>query len=107
MPAKRKHDQVNATVSVPTTFGQTTASAETAVRFRKAARGYLNHDVFSDFTIICQGKCFKVHRCFISAHSRYFAKCCVGEFREASKREITLEEDLLEAVERMIAFFYV
>jgi hypothetical protein len=48
--------------------------------FRLGAKDYLNNDKFSDFTIVCEGKEFKVHRCFISVHSKYFERCCAGMF---------------------------
>ena len=46
--------------------------------FQIAAQSYLNDGRFSDFTIVCEDKEFKVHRCFISAHSKYFEKACGG-----------------------------
>ena len=48
--------------------------------FRAGAKDYLNNDKFSDFTIVCEDKEFKVHRCFISVHSKYFERCCDGMF---------------------------
>lgn len=74
--------------------------------FQKAAEGYLNDDRFSDFTITCAGKDFKVHRCFICAHSKWFERCCSGMFQEPGSRSVELKDDLLAAVERMIHFFY-
>lgn len=55
---------------------------------------------------MCEGKEFKVHRCFISAHSKYFERACSGMFKEASAQSIELKDDLLQAVECMILFFY-
>jgi len=107
MAPKRKYDQSNAASSIGMTIGGLTESTETATKSRKAAGTYLSDDVFSDFTIVCNRKHFKVHRCLISAHSKYLERCCAGGFNEAKKRKLTLEEDYLEAVERMIAFFYV
>lgn len=56
------------------------ATLRTSAKFRDAARDYLHDEQFSDFTIVCEQKEFKVHRCFISAHSPFFKKCCSGMF---------------------------
>ena len=56
------------------------ATNKSVEAFRLGAKDYLNNDKFSDFTIVCQGKEFKVHRCFISVHSKYFERCCDGMF---------------------------
>jgi len=107
MPPKRKYEEIKGVINVPAIISRTTASPKTAERFRKATGEYLNNDAFSDFTIICQGRHFPVHRCIISAHSRWFQRCCAGKFREATDRDVTLEDDVVEAVERMRVFFYV
>ena len=106
------------------THGNSMASEAAAEDFRKEAAGYLNDDRRSDFIVVCDGKEFKVHRCFIYAHSKWFARCCAGEFlvsrasrlvrptrtdtvsQEAGARKVELKEDLLMAVEQMITFFY-
>jgi hypothetical protein len=56
------------------------ATNKSVEAFRLGAKDYLNNDKFSDFTIVCEGKEFKVHRCFISVHSEYFERCCDGMF---------------------------
>lgn len=60
--------------------GNSIATTANVENFRKAASGYLNDDRFSDLIIICKGKEFKVHRCFVCAHSKWFERCCSGEF---------------------------
>lgn len=89
-------------IDQPTSGMATTSIIES---FRKSAQGYLNDDRFSDFTIVCEGKEFKVHRCFICAHSKWFERCCSDMFSEASAQKVELKDDLPEAVERMIHFF--
>lgn len=71
-----------------------------------AASRCLNDHRFSDFTIVCDGKQFNVHRCFIAAHSKWFDRACSGPFKEASSQRVELHEDMLAAVECMINFFY-
>ena len=60
------------------------ATSKSVESFRVAAKDYLNNDRFSDFTITCEGKKFKVHRCFICAHSKWFERCCEGMFEVSS-----------------------
>lgn len=83
-----------------------TANTNTMHSFRAATAAYLDDERFSDFTIECAGIKHKVHRCFISAHSRYFAKCCGGTFLEAGTQSVTLKDDDPAAVGCMIRFFY-
>ncbi|KXT07977.1 hypothetical protein AC579_6916 [Pseudocercospora musae] len=73
---------------------------------RETSSAYYGNERFSDFTIICGEKKYKVHRCFISAHSKYFERACLSSFAEAEKQSIDLEEDLPKAVDCMIQCFY-
>ena len=36
---------------------------------------------YSDFTITCRGKEFKVHKMMICCESDFFKKCCEGNFK--------------------------
>ena len=56
--------------------------------------------------IVCDGKEYKAHRCFICAHSRWFERCCAGTFAEGVERKVELKEDLPAAVDRMIQYMY-
>jgi hypothetical protein len=67
---------------------------------------YYKDERFSDFTIACEGREFKVHRCFIAAHSKFFDKACSGMFTESQQRRIDLKEDDPSMVELMVRFFY-
>ena len=74
--------------------------------FRKAAEAHLDDDPLSNFTIVCEGKEFKMHRFFICAHSKWFERCCSGSLCEARLQRVELKEDRLDAVKLMIDFFY-
>ena len=83
------------------------AAAQTgSERLKAAATQYLQDATFSDLTIVCESTEWKVHRCFIVPHSKWFERCCKGAFQEGSSRRIELEEDNPLAVARMITYFY-
>ncbi|EME39697.1 hypothetical protein DOTSEDRAFT_28812 [Dothistroma septosporum NZE10] len=72
----------------------------------EVTRPYLHSERFSDFTIICRGARFSAHRVFLCPQSKWFDRCCSGDFLESNSREVELHGDLLTAVECMISFFY-
>ncbi|USW57758.1 Putative replication protein A [Septoria linicola] len=59
---------------------------------------------FGDFTIVCEGREFKVNRLLASAHSPYFEKLCSGWNKEAKLGQVTLREDDFHAVECMVRY---
>jgi hypothetical protein len=67
---------------------------------------YFKDGKFSDFTILCDGKEYHVHRCFIAPQSKYFERAFSGMFKEGAERKIELKEDQAAMVERMVHFFY-
>jgi hypothetical protein len=67
---------------------------------------YFEDGRFSDFTILCDGKEYHVHRCFIAPQSKYFERACAGMFKEGAERKIELKEDLTCMVDRMVYYFY-
>lgn len=73
------------------------ATVKSKDSFCLAAKEYLNDEKFSDFTIVCEGQEFKVHRCFIAAHSPYFKRCCTGMFEVSQQRCILLSNDTRDA----------
>ncbi|KAF7859654.1 hypothetical protein EAF04_008733 [Stromatinia cepivora] len=62
---------------------------------------------YSDLTIKCQGKEFKVHRAIVCPQSKPLAAAIDHEFKEATTGVINFEEDEPEIVEYMIKFLYV
>jgi LSD1 subclass zinc finger protein len=67
---------------------------------------YFKDGKFSDFTIICDGKEYPVHRCFIAPQSKYFERAFTGMFKEAAENKIELNDDKPSIVERMVYYFY-
>jgi hypothetical protein len=70
------------------------------------SHSYFEDGKFSDFTILCDGKEYHVHRCFIAPQSKYFERACTGMFKEGAERKIELKEDLTSMVDRMVYYFY-
>jgi len=70
------------------------------------SHSYFEDGKFSDFTILCDGKEYNVHRCFIAPQSKYFERACTGMFKEGAERKIELKEDLTSMVDRMVYYFY-
>jgi DNA-directed RNA polymerase subunit RPC12/RpoP len=66
---------------------------------------YFNVETFSDATVTCKGRAFKVHRLILSAQSDFFAKVFTGDWKSVS-RQIELEEVEVAAVEAMLRFMY-
>ncbi|KAF6235108.1 hypothetical protein HO173_006735 [Letharia columbiana] len=61
---------------------------------------------YSDMTIRCGSKEYKVHRSVICPRSTFFAAACNGEFMEAKSATITMNDDDLQAVENMLLYLY-
>ncbi|TVY45333.1 Arm repeat protein interacting with ABF2 [Lachnellula occidentalis] len=61
---------------------------------------------YSDMTIICKGKTFKVHQCIVCLQSKPLAAAMDGKFKEGPSKEIDLEDDQPEIVEKMLSYMY-
>ncbi|CRL24977.1 BTB/POZ fold [Penicillium camemberti] len=47
---------------------------------------------YSDFTIVCEGEEYAVHKCIICPRSRFFAKACDSGFEESVTNRVVLHE---------------
>ncbi|KAK1144220.1 hypothetical protein N8T08_005633 [Aspergillus melleus] len=61
---------------------------------------------FSDLTIICDNREFKVHKVIISMQSGYFARMFRHDWKEVQEGVIRLQEDDPSAIEAMLHFMY-
>ncbi|TVY90574.1 hypothetical protein LAWI1_G002952 [Lachnellula willkommii] len=61
---------------------------------------------YSDMTIICKGKTFKVHQCIVCLQSKPLAAAMDGKFKEGTSKEIDLEDDQPDIVEKMLLYMY-
>ncbi|KAK6508692.1 hypothetical protein TWF506_010771 [Arthrobotrys conoides] len=68
--------------------------------------GFLESGKYSDFTIICGSKEWKVHRAIICPQSEYFATVCDSSFKEAKEAEINLANEIPLDIESMLKFLY-
>ncbi len=60
----------------------------------------------SDYTIVCQGVEFAVHRNTICPKSPFFAKACNGDWREAHNNRLDMSEEDPDTVRKVIYFLY-
>ncbi|KAL7929631.1 BTB/POZ protein [Trichoderma chlorosporum] len=61
---------------------------------------------FSDLTLICQGKEFKIHKVVACPQSPVFSAAVSGEFKESKTGVIEIELFDSETVRRMVEFLY-
>jgi len=61
---------------------------------------------FSDLTLNCNSRIFKVHRCIVCQQCPFFYKALIGEFKEASSQTIDLHDDDPCIVEKMLHYLY-
>ncbi|KAK5124145.1 hypothetical protein LTR85_001848 [Meristemomyces frigidus] len=65
-----------------------------------------NDSTFSDFTIVCRDRSWRVHRVFLSFHSSVLAKACKSGFQEAAEQKINLSEDDPHCIDALVFYFY-
>ncbi|KAK3719605.1 hypothetical protein LTR37_004142 [Vermiconidia calcicola] len=68
--------------------------------------GLQNNADFSDLTIKCHGREFRVHRAVVCQFSPVIADQCNSTFREGVLREIEHEQYTASTVERMLSYMY-
>ncbi|KAK3683094.1 hypothetical protein LTR37_020579 [Vermiconidia calcicola] len=68
--------------------------------------GLQNNPDFSDLTIKCHGREFRVHRAVVCQFSPVIADQCNSTFREGFLREIEHEQYTASTVERMLSYMY-
>nr|OQO26457.1 hypothetical protein B0A51_06838 [Rachicladosporium sp. CCFEE 5018] len=61
---------------------------------------------FSDFTIVCGERIWKVHEAIISRQSKYFKSACSNAFSEAANGQIDLSCDDEPALNLLITYLY-
>lgn len=59
-------------------------------------------DKYSDLTIVCGTRRYRVHRALVCSHSEFFEGACRNPFQEWEAGVIDLTEDDPEAVEHMV-----
>ncbi|KAH7403063.1 BTB/POZ protein [Cadophora sp. MPI-SDFR-AT-0126] len=63
-------------------------------------------DTYSDLTITCRDRSWKVHRVVVCPQSRVLNAACMTGFKEAQTGIVDLDDDDPAAVETMLRFFY-
>ncbi|KAK6349378.1 hypothetical protein TWF730_010125 [Orbilia blumenaviensis] len=61
---------------------------------------------YSDFTIKCGSKQWKVHRAIICPQSKFFETLCDSDFKEAKSAEINLSDEAPSDIQAMLEFLY-
>jgi len=67
---------------------------------------FLKSGQFSDLTLNCNSRIFKVHRCIVCQQCPFFYKALIGEFKEASSQTIDLHDDDPCILEKMLHYLY-
>ncbi|KAK5113000.1 hypothetical protein LTR85_011022 [Meristemomyces frigidus] len=73
---------------------------------QQAARLLYASGDYSDLTIICNGREWKVHKFQLCAQSDFFHKACSGRFKEAQESKINLDDDNPDAVDALLKYLY-
>ncbi|PVH71125.1 hypothetical protein DL98DRAFT_471994 [Cadophora sp. DSE1049] len=63
-------------------------------------------DTYSDLTIVCGDRSWKVHRVVVCSQSRVLHAACMTGFKEAQTGVVDLDDDDPAPVETMLKFFY-
>ncbi|KAL8375997.1 hypothetical protein RB595_007213 [Gaeumannomyces hyphopodioides] len=71
-----------------------------------ALKGLHQSGDYSDLTLSCGGKDYKLHKSIVCPRSHFFAAACRGHFKEACEGKISLPEDDPQIVDLMVHYFY-
>ncbi|MCJ1388001.1 hypothetical protein MMC18_000845 [Xylographa bjoerkii] len=66
----------------------------------------LNNSDYSDFTVECGTKTWRIHRAIVCSRSKYFKKVCDGDFKEAREATLTFEDEDPALIEEMLLYLY-
>ncbi|KAK5128614.1 hypothetical protein LTR08_004043 [Meristemomyces frigidus] len=72
----------------------------------KGMQGLLETGNFSDLTVICGERTWKLHKAVICPQSSFFMKAFLGDYTEAKTNKIELRADDPAIVDAMIQLFY-
>ncbi|KAF2085251.1 hypothetical protein K490DRAFT_67899 [Saccharata proteae CBS 121410] len=73
---------------------------------RKSLSSYYAIGKYSDLTVQCEDREFKVHKVIVCGQSSYFSKMCDGDWKEAVEGLIKLVDDDPCVVDAMLHFLY-
>ncbi|KAL1999358.1 hypothetical protein VTN02DRAFT_4640 [Thermoascus thermophilus] len=74
--------------------------------FNKLVGQLLESGQYSDFTIICGDREFRVHQAIVCPQSKIFERACTGKFVEASTKTMTLVQEDPAIIALMIDYLY-
>ncbi|MCJ1475053.1 hypothetical protein MMC13_003713 [Lambiella insularis] len=61
---------------------------------------------YSDFTVNCGGKTWRIHRAIVCSRSAYFKKACDGAFKEAQEGLLVFNDEDPTLIEEMLMYLY-
>ena len=65
-----------------------------------------NNEKYSDLTIYCKDKKFKVHRVILATQCKFIDRCCTWKFSEESTGFIKMNDDDPVVLENMLPYLY-
>jgi len=65
-----------------------------------------NSDVFSDFSIVCEGQYHQCHEAILRTRSPVFERMFQQEMKESSSRELLIDDVKKDTVEAMLEYIY-
>ncbi|KAI1390355.1 POZ domain-containing protein [Hypoxylon trugodes] len=78
----------------------------TAAMLSESGKDLLNTSLFSDVTVKCGDRTWKLHKAIICPRNPFFSKVFNGRFQEAATGELTLVEQNPKEVGQVIQYLY-